>query len=368
MRVRALAPGVLRHPPVGDRDLLGADRIRDPAHLAGIVAQPVVDVFELDDLVVGSPLASFAVTLSNTAERGTAGSDGVRSGRIDVDRQPPSTRNRLILVACILGSVIVFVDSTRRQRRAARDPARPGRRPRAAAVGGRRLPAHARLADPRRRLARRPVRCAATLPDRDRQLRRDVDPLRRCAGRNTLIVARGLQGVAGALLTPAGLAVITSTFKGEERGAAIGIVDGVDGHRVRDRPARRRLARHACVVALGVHHQRAVRARHRGSGRLRRAEDRPRGQARRGSTSVGGVALRRRPRRPGLRADRGAAARLRRPADPRDARRRDRRASPRSSSGSGARTSRCCRCGCSAAATSPSRTSRRWRSTPGSRR
>jgi len=37
-----------------------------------------------------------------------------------------------------------------------------------------------------------------------------------------LIVARGLQGVTGAILTPAGLAVITSTFRGEERGAAIG--------------------------------------------------------------------------------------------------------------------------------------------------
>jgi EmrB/QacA subfamily drug resistance transporter len=37
-----------------------------------------------------------------------------------------------------------------------------------------------------------------------------------------LIVARGLQGVAGALLTPAALATITSTFSGEERGAAIG--------------------------------------------------------------------------------------------------------------------------------------------------
>jgi EmrB/QacA subfamily drug resistance transporter len=37
-----------------------------------------------------------------------------------------------------------------------------------------------------------------------------------------LIVARGLQGVAGALLTPAALATITSVFSGEERGAAIG--------------------------------------------------------------------------------------------------------------------------------------------------
>jgi EmrB/QacA subfamily drug resistance transporter len=38
----------------------------------------------------------------------------------------------------------------------------------------------------------------------------------------TLIVFRGVQGVAGALLTPASLAVITATFSGRERGAAIG--------------------------------------------------------------------------------------------------------------------------------------------------
>src|SRR5512140_2952658 len=37
-----------------------------------------------------------------------------------------------------------------------------------------------------------------------------------------LIVFRGIQGVAGALLTPASLAVITATFTGDERGAAIG--------------------------------------------------------------------------------------------------------------------------------------------------
>ncbi len=39
---------------------------------------------------------------------------------------------------------------------------------------------------------------------------------------NTLIVARGFQGIAGAILTPAGLAVIATTFSGEARGAAIG--------------------------------------------------------------------------------------------------------------------------------------------------
>ena len=39
---------------------------------------------------------------------------------------------------------------------------------------------------------------------------------------NSLIVFRAIQGVAGALLTPASLAVLTSTFEGAERGAAIG--------------------------------------------------------------------------------------------------------------------------------------------------
>jgi EmrB/QacA subfamily drug resistance transporter len=38
----------------------------------------------------------------------------------------------------------------------------------------------------------------------------------------TLIVFRGIQGIAGALMTPASLALITSTFEGNERGAAIG--------------------------------------------------------------------------------------------------------------------------------------------------
>jgi MFS family permease len=38
----------------------------------------------------------------------------------------------------------------------------------------------------------------------------------------SLIVFRGIQGVAGALLTPASLAMITATFTGAARGAAIG--------------------------------------------------------------------------------------------------------------------------------------------------
>ncbi len=42
-----------------------------------------------------------------------------------------------------------------------------------------------------------------------------------------LIVARGLQGVAGALLVPSSLALITSTFDGKARGRAIGIWTGL---------------------------------------------------------------------------------------------------------------------------------------------
>src|SRR4029079_19683527 len=42
--VRPLAPRVLRHAPVGQCDLLRADRVRDAAHLARIVAEPVDDL------------------------------------------------------------------------------------------------------------------------------------------------------------------------------------------------------------------------------------------------------------------------------------------------------------------------------------
>src|SRR6266566_2768975 len=42
--VRALAARVLRHAPIRDRDLFSADRVRDPAHLAGVIAQPVLDI------------------------------------------------------------------------------------------------------------------------------------------------------------------------------------------------------------------------------------------------------------------------------------------------------------------------------------
>jgi EmrB/QacA subfamily drug resistance transporter len=131
-------------------------------------------------------------------------------------------RNRLILVACILGSVVVFVDSTvvNVALPAIQDDLGGGLALQQWVVDaylltlGSLLLVGGSLGDlfgARRMFLLGiigfgvvSVLCGAA-PDG-----------------NTLILARGLQGVFGAILTPAGLAVITATFRGEERGAAIG--------------------------------------------------------------------------------------------------------------------------------------------------
>ncbi|HZQ16483.1 MAG TPA: MFS transporter [Gaiellaceae bacterium] len=134
----------------------------------------------------------------------------------------PTERNRLVLVACILGSVVVFVDSS------VVNVALPAiQRDLGGGLalqqwivdaylltlgslllvggslgdlfGGRRMFLIGILA-----FGATSLLCAAA-PDG-----------------TVLILARGLQGIAGAVLTPAGLAVIASTFDGEERGAAVG--------------------------------------------------------------------------------------------------------------------------------------------------
>ncbi|MGZ4291293.1 MAG: DHA2 family efflux MFS transporter permease subunit [Gaiellaceae bacterium] len=139
-----------------------------------------------------------------------------------IEHLPSASRNRLVLVACILGSVIVFVDST---------------------VVNVALPAIQR--DLGGGLALQQWVVDAYLLTLGSLLLvggslGDLFGARRlfligigtfgvmsvlCAAApdgTSLIVARGLQGVTGAILTPAGLAVIASTFSGEERGAAIG--------------------------------------------------------------------------------------------------------------------------------------------------
>ena len=79
----------------------------------------------------------------------------------------------------------------------------------------------------------------------------------------TLIVFRGIQGVAGALLTPASLAVITSTFSGRRARGGHRHVDRVERHLDRDRPAARRLADRRHELARDLPAERADRARHR---------------------------------------------------------------------------------------------------------
>ena len=79
-----------------------------------------------------------------------------------------------------------------------------------------------------------------------------------------LIAARALQGIAGALLVPSSLAIITASSRADERGAAIGTWTAWARHRDGDRAARRRAARRPRLVALDLRHQRAVRARDAG--------------------------------------------------------------------------------------------------------
>ena len=249
----------------------------------------------------------------------------VRSGRIGVrpsaavdtrspgpDRVHPRLRHRLRRLHG-------------RQRRAAGDPARSRWGPRSPAVAGRRLSVDARVSPPRRRLARRSLRRATAVPDRDRLLRADVDPVRGCARRDAVDSRPRPAGRCGR--TADTRRARRDRVDLQRRGARSRdrSLDGVDGRRVRDWTAGRRLARHARVVALGVHHQRAVRGRDRSARGLRRAEDPPRRQACEGRRTRRD-SLRDGSRRTRLRADRGATPRVRRPTDPGDALRRHRRA------------------------------------------
>ena len=77
-----------------------------------------------------------------------------------------------------------------------------------------------------------------------------------------LVVARALQGVSGALLTPAALAVIVATFPPDERGRAVGAWTAWGGIGHGPRAADRRAARGQRVLALDLRDQRADRADH----------------------------------------------------------------------------------------------------------
>ena len=76
-----------------------------------------------------------------------------------------------------------------------------------------------------------------------------------------LVTMRALQGVAGALLVPSSLAVIVNTFPEDERGGAIGTLDGVGRDRRRARAAGRRRAAGDRLLALDVRDKHPVRDR-----------------------------------------------------------------------------------------------------------
>ena len=176
-----------------------------------------------------------------------------------------------------------------RQRRAAGDRGGPRRRPRGPAVGLQRLPAGARGADPRRRVAGRRVRRAAGLLARRARVRRDVDRVRARAEH------RGARGRARAPGRVRRAARAERAGRDRDRvparAARCGgrLVAGVVGHRDRGRAARRRAADRLRVVALDLRDQRAVRRADAGAGggggaaapAARRARRRSTGRARR---------------------------------------------------------------------------------------
>lgn len=132
------------------------------------------------------------------------------------------SRNRLVLVACILGSVIVFVDSS------VVNVALPAIR---RDLGGG-LVLQQWVVDAYLLTLGSLLLVGGSLGDLFGERKLFLIGIASfgvisilCAAApdgTTLILARGLQGIAGAILTPAGLAVIAHTFSGEERGAAIG--------------------------------------------------------------------------------------------------------------------------------------------------
>ena len=111
--------------------------------------------------------------------RGRAARGGGGDARAQGRRAVKRTRTqRLSLLAAIMGSFVVGLDSTVVNVALPGDRGGPRRRAGGPAMGQQRLPARARRADPRRRVARRRVRRAARVLARPHRLRRVLDDLR----------------------------------------------------------------------------------------------------------------------------------------------------------------------------------------------
>ena len=76
-----------------------------------------------------------------------------------------------------------------------------------------------------------------------------------------LIIARGVQGIGGAMMFATALALLSQEFHGRERGTAFGLWGAVDRRGGRDRPARRRDAHLVALVALDLPRQHPDRRR-----------------------------------------------------------------------------------------------------------
>ena len=119
-----------------------------------------------------------------------------------------------------------------------------------------------------------------------------------------LILARLVQGVGGALLTPGSLAMIEASFRPADRARAIGAWSGLGGGGGRSGPAARRLAGRGGLMAGDLPDQPAARHLRRRDGGRHVPETRdPDGRraARLSRRGAGGA----RPGRHHLRADRG---------------------------------------------------------------
>jgi len=140
-----------------------------------------------------------------------------------------SAQGRWVVAAMILGSSVAGIDSTvvavalpaigrNLQRRL------PG-----PAVDRHELHADPGLADSARRLAQRPLGAAAGVPRRAELVHPGVGAVRGRARHRRLIAARAVQGIGGALMTPASPAVIEAAFRPGDRTRVIGMWAGFSG-------------------------------------------------------------------------------------------------------------------------------------------
>ena len=127
-------------------------------------------------------------------------------------------------------------------------------------VGDRRLRADARAGAADDRRARRPPRAKAGVHDRARAVLRRLAALRRCRRAPLfLMIARGAQGIGGAIMFATSLALLAQEFRGRDRGTAFGDLGRDDRGGGRDRPAARRRADRRLGWRVDLLHQRADR-------------------------------------------------------------------------------------------------------------